>query len=139
MDEILFNILKVVVMLAVLIIFRYIIPMAKELIGAKRLETIEKWVQSAVLMAQQVYWAKDGAERKAIVIDILKEMLESKNISVSDDQLDMLIEAAVKAMKIEESKGIGIGTLNKWYPGQGKSVAGGNTDGMSAADGTGKE
>lgn len=31
-------------------------------------------------------------------------MLTAKNISISDAQLDMLIEAAVKAMKMQENK-----------------------------------
>lgn len=112
MDEVLFNVLKAVIMVLVVVAIRYIIPLAKEFIGEKRLELIEKYVQSAVLMAQQVYWTEDGAERKAIVTEKLKELLEAKNISISDDQLDMLIEAAVKTMKIEEGKGITIEAVN---------------------------
>ncbi len=53
-------------------------------------------------MAQQVYSARTGAERKAIVIDMLRNILTTKNISISDDQLEILIEAAVKAMKMKE-------------------------------------
>ena len=39
-----------------------------------------------------------GTEKKAIVTEFLKEILTAKNISISDDQLDKLIEAAVFAM-----------------------------------------
>lgn len=35
-------------------------------------------------------------------------MLIAKNISISDEQLDILIEAAVKQMKISENAGVTI-------------------------------
>lgn len=104
MNEMIFEILKLIVMIAVFIVTCYLIPWVRGKIGQDKLDEITKWVNAAVLMAQQVYFAKTGAERKAIVIDLLKNILIAKNISISDEQLDMLIEAAVKAMKIEEKK-----------------------------------
>ena len=91
-------------MIAVFIVTCYLIPWVRGKIGQDKLDEITKWVNAAVLMAQQVYFAKTGAERKAIVVDLLKNILIAKNISVSDEQLDILIEAAVKAMRIEEKK-----------------------------------
>lgn len=134
MNEIIFEILKVVVMVTVLVFFRYIIPLVKEAIGARKLNEVKMWAESAVLMAQQVYWDKTGAERKAIVIDMLKELLEAKNLAISDEQLDMLIEAAVKTMKIEEGKGIKIEAVDQWEPGEGENVADESTDDESAVD-----
>ena len=99
-----FEILKLIVMIAVFIVTCYLIPWVRGKIGQDKLDEITKWVNAAVLMAQQVYFAKTGAERKAIVVDLLKNILIAKNISVSDEQLDILIEAAVKAMRIEEKK-----------------------------------
>lgn len=103
MSEIIFEILRLVVLLAVLVVTYYLIPWVRGKIGQDRLDEITKWANAAVLMAQQVYAAKTGAERKVIVVDLLKDILTAKNISISDDQLDMLIEAAVKAMKMQES------------------------------------
>lgn len=102
MSEILFEVLRLVVLLAVFVVTCYLIPWIRGKIGQDRLDEITRWVNTAVLMAQQVYNAKTGAERKAIVIDLLKDILIAKNISISDKQLDMLIEAAVKAMKMQE-------------------------------------
>lgn len=102
MNEILFEIMRLVVLLAVFIVTCYLVPWIRGKIGQDRLTEISKWVNAAVLMAQQVYAAKTGAERKAIVIDILRNILTAKNISISDDQIDLLIEAAVKAMKMKE-------------------------------------
>lgn len=103
MNEILFEIIKVVVMVAVLVLTRYLIPWLKAKIGADKLTVAEKWVKYAVLKAQQVLWEKNGQDKKAYVTEFLKEILIAKNIALSDEQLDVLIEAAVKQMKIEEN------------------------------------
>ncbi len=104
MNEIIFEILRLVVLLAVFVVTCYLLPLIKSKIGQDKLDEITKWVNATVLMAQQVHYAKSGPERKAIVVDLLKDILIAKNISISDKQLDLLIEAAVKAMKIEEQK-----------------------------------
>ncbi len=45
-------------------------------------------------------------KRKAIVTQFLKELFQEKNIALSDTQIEILIEAAVKQMKIQENAGI---------------------------------
>ena len=104
MNEIIFELLRLAVLLVVFAVTCYLIPWIKGKIGQDRLNEITTWTNAAVLMAQQVYYAKTGPERKAIVVDLLKSMLTTKNISITDEQLDTLIEAAVKAMKMEENK-----------------------------------
>lgn len=113
MSEILFELLKIIVMLAVVLITRYFIPWVRKRIGADELAQVEKWARYAVLKAQQVMWSKDGVERKAYVTEFLKELLIEKNIALSDEQLDILIEAAVKQMKIEEGSGITISAVDE--------------------------
>lgn len=103
MNDIIFEIIKVAVMAVLLLITRYLIPMLKEKIGADKLAAAEKWAKYAVLKAQQVLWSESGQDRKAYVTEFLKEILIEKNIALSDEQLDVLIEAAVKQMKIGES------------------------------------
>ncbi len=104
MSDIIFEILKVVIMLAVVLVTRYLVPWIREKIGNDKLEVAEKWAKYAVLKAQQVMQTENGQERKAYVTEFLKEILTAKNISLTDEQLDVLIEAAVKTMKIEEGK-----------------------------------
>lgn len=110
MNEINFEVIKIVVMVAALLISRYLVPWLKEKIGADKLAVAEKWTKYAVLKAQQVLWEKDGQDRKAYVVEFLKEILIAKNIALSDEQLDVLIEAAVKQMKIEENTAVSIET-----------------------------
>lgn len=105
MNEIVFEIIKLVVMIAALAVTRYLVPWIREKANTDKLVLAEKWVRYAVLKAQQVLWAEKGQDKKAYVTDFLKEILIAKNIALSDEQLDVLIEAAVKQMKIEENYG----------------------------------
>ena len=113
MNDIIFEIVKVVVMVAALVITRYLIPWLKEKIGADKLAVAEKWARYAVLKAQQVLWEQGGQDKKAYVTEFLKEILMAKNIALSDEQLDVLIEAAVKQMKIEENAGVVIEAVDE--------------------------
>lgn len=111
MNDLVMEILKVIVMLAVLLVTRYLVPWIRAKIGAEQLKEVKTWVNAAVLMAQQVYDAKPGAERKAIVVDMIRKMLLKKNIDISEEQLDTLIEAAVKAMKMQGPQNIKVTTF----------------------------
>lgn len=104
MDSLLFEILRVVIILSIALVVRYLVPWLKLQIGESQLKEISHWVNTAVLMAQQVHSSKTGPERKAIVVDLLQKMLTAKNITITDEQLNALIEAAVKTMKMEEDK-----------------------------------
>ncbi|MCM1155543.1 MAG: phage holin family protein [Roseburia sp.] len=75
------------------------IPWIKLQLDDKKMQMIWEWVNKAVLSAQQTLSAGSGAERKAIVSKFIREMLTAKNISISDEQLDTLIESAVYMMK----------------------------------------
>ena len=77
------------------------------------MEAIEKMVTQAVLYAQQVLTSKCKEKKKAIVTDLLTAMLTAKNISITDEQLNILIEAAVKQMKMEENAGIVIEAVDE--------------------------
>lgn len=100
-DTIVFEILKLIVMVGAVVLIRYVVPWLKTIVSANDLAEIERWVKYAVLKAQQVMYAESGEDRKAYVTEFLKRLLLAKNIALSDEQLDILIEAAVKQMKIE--------------------------------------
>lgn len=113
MNDIIFEALKLLIMVCAAVIARYVIPWLKSRIEQDKMAAIEKMVTQAVLYAQQVLTSKSGAEKKAIVTDLLKEMLTAKNISITDEQLNILIEAAVKQMKMEENAGIVIEAVDE--------------------------
>lgn len=84
MNDILFEILRLLVMLAVFVVTYSLLPWIRGKIGQDRLAEITKWVDTAVLMAQQVYQAKTGAERKAIVIITPREHIKPYNAAKCD-------------------------------------------------------
>lgn len=101
MSELVFEIVNVVIKLLVVLCVTYVIPPAKNLI-----EKIlaERWAKDAVNTAQQVMAKQTGAERKDYVVEKLTTALNEKNIRITEEQINMLIESAVKQMKIEEAK-----------------------------------
>lgn len=104
MNEILFEILKAGIVLVIILAGRYVIPYMKQVVEDKKLDWVVKWVEIAVKASEQtIFGDKKGAERKAIVTLFIKKLLRQKNISLSDTQLEKLIEAAVFAMKGGES------------------------------------
>lgn len=103
MNDILFEILKLVVMVSTLVITGYLIPWLKSKIGTEKMEQAEKWVKYAVLKAEQVMSGKNGTEKKSYVVEFLTYLFWEKDILITEEQLDILIEAAVKQMKMEEN------------------------------------
>ena len=102
MNDVVFEILKAVVVLVITLAARYFIPWIKQQLENTKQGWIVKWVELAVKSAEQtILGDKTGPEKKAIVTKFIKEQLQQKNISVSDEQLSILIEAAVYAMKKE--------------------------------------
>ena len=103
-----FEILKLVVMLTIAIIAfvgeRYAIPLIKAHMDEAAFESAKQWASLAVLSADQVLQKQTGQDRKAYVTKYLKELLTAKNISLTDEQIDILIESAVKEMKMAEKQ-----------------------------------
>lgn len=100
MDELLFTIIKLLVIVVTTAVMRYGIPLLKEILENTKISKITKWAKQAVDAAEQkIKESGFGPEKKAIVTEFLKEILTEKNIALSDAQLDTLIEAAVFAIK----------------------------------------
>lgn len=100
MNEILYEILKSVLVLVLILITRYAVPYLKQKVENSKYEWVVKWAEIAVKSTEQtIFGDKKGPERKAIVTEFIKKMLVQKNISLSDEQLNNIIEAAVFAMK----------------------------------------
>lgn len=93
------------VVFGVYLIRHDLIPFIRSKMTADQFETAKKYAEMFVYMAQQVFHDKTGEERKAIVTKALKEALIATNISLTDQFIDDLIEAAVKGLRIAESSG----------------------------------
>ena len=111
--ELIFQIISVLVSVAAFIITRYLVPGIREWTRGTQLEQIIKWTGQAVLAAEQMYSSYTGKERKAIVTSFLKRLLLHKNITLSDEELEMLIEAAVKQMNMDDLPCLTVGEEEK--------------------------
>ena len=109
MDPIILEGVKLLITAAVVfgvyLIRRDLIPFIQSKMTADQLETAKKYAETFVYMAQQVFSQKTGAERKEIVTKALKKALIAVNISLTDQFIDDLIEAAVKGLRIAEASG----------------------------------
>lgn len=105
MREITLELLKLALMIATLVITRYVVPWIKAKTQNDTMSVLIDWVMQAVLAAEQCHQAQSGAERKAIVTSFIKELLAQKNIDLSDEEIDVMIEAAVKQMNAAKEIG----------------------------------
>lgn len=105
MRDIILELLKLTIMIATLLITRYLVPWFKAKTQNETMHALIDWAIQAVLAAEQAHKAQSGPERKAIVTRFLKQILEQKNLALSDEEIDVMIEAAVKQMNAAKEIG----------------------------------
>lgn len=105
MNEIIYTAIRLVVMGTAVMVARYLVPWIQASIDHQRFDEAMTWVREAVMCAQQLLAdTATGAERKQTVMIFLQRLLEEKGINMTDEQLNTLVEAAVKQMKISEGR-----------------------------------
>ena len=105
MNTVLFYMLEIVVIAAIVIITRYIVPALHAYIANSKYAWIANVIADAVDAAEQtVKEEKSGAKKKAMVLDMIEIICKEAQISITQDQIDSLIESAVFAMNNGEKK-----------------------------------
>lgn len=99
MSENVFRVVELAVRLIVGLLAIYVIPVVSRAIRQK---LAQSEVGKAVLAAQQTLWEKSGEERKEFAMKAARAALDELHISMSDEQLSLLIEAAVQEMHISK-------------------------------------
>ncbi len=102
MNEIIYEIIRALLVISIMVVVRYAVPYLKSKIKNTELEWIYAWAVKAVKAAEQTRTGK-GIIKKATVKDFLLNVIEQNNISLTDEQLENLIESAVYAMKREDA------------------------------------
>lgn len=102
MRDIILELLKLTIMIAIFLITRYAIPWIRAKTENSVMQSLIDWSMQAVMAAEQTHDAGSGVEKKAIVTEFIKKLLLQKNIALSDEEIEMLIEAAVRQMKMED-------------------------------------
>lgn len=105
MREIVLELLKLTIMIVAMLLTRYVVPWLKAKTQNETMHTLIDWAIQAVLAAEQAHKAQSGPERKAIVTRFIKQILEQKNLALSDEEIDVMIEAAVRQMNAAKEIG----------------------------------
>lgn len=89
-------VLEALLALAAAVITVFVVPYIKSRTTAEQQANINKWTQTAVAAAEQIFSGTGmGEKKKAYVLEFLKQ----KGITVDEAALDAMIEAAVYALK----------------------------------------
>ena len=105
MNENLFNIILTFVPVICAIITYFVIPFIKSSISEKQLAQYKEWAKLAVKTAEML-WRETGhgEDKKAYVVSFLNDMFNKNKVVITEEQINILIESAVKEMKEIESK-----------------------------------
>lgn len=99
MNEALFKIIVGLIPVLATIVTGFIVPLIKSKISAEQLSTIVKWVTYAVCAAEMIFKEeKQGMTKKQYVIDFSNKLFNSKKIVITEEQINVLIESAVKEL-----------------------------------------
>lgn len=105
MNENLFNVILTVIPVIGAIITYFIVPFIKSSVDEKQLAQYKEWAKLAVKTAEML-WRETGhgEDKKAYVIEFLNNMFNQNKVVITEQQIEILIEAAVKEMKEIENK-----------------------------------
>lgn len=104
MNDILFTIVQIIVIICSILFVRFVIPLLKDKLNQKQYEQIKALVNDAVFAVEQLIGAGKGAEKKGEVITFVMNYIASKGINITRKQVDILIESAVFVMNREKNK-----------------------------------
>ena len=85
------NVFTAFIALLVALLSCFVIPWIKTKVSTNELAEMLKWVEIAVMAAQQLYHDLSGSDRLEYALDFLKE----KGYDVENDEIRNAIEAAV--------------------------------------------
>lgn len=105
MNDIIYEVIRAVVVIAIMVVVRYAIPLLKTKAKNSNLEWLYDWAVYSVKAAEQTNTGTGlGSLKKSIVKDFLLKLTKQYDVQITDSQIENLIESAVYAMKQEESK-----------------------------------
>lgn len=100
MNENLFEVLLTLIPVLGAILTYFVVPFLKTRVETAKLEQYRQWADLAVKAAEML-WTETahGPEKKQYVIQFLDRLFNAKKTVVTEEQLNILIEAAITQMK----------------------------------------
>ena len=99
MNDRLFDLILALIPIIGTILTVYIIPFIKAKIDNENLVKYEEWVNMAVRAAEILFIGSGkGSDKKAYVVKFLTDMFNQNKITITEEQMNILIESAVQQM-----------------------------------------
>jgi LL-H family phage holin len=99
MNDRLFDLILALIPIICTILTVYIIPFIKAKIDNENLVKYEEWVNMAVRAAEILFIGSGkGSDKKAYVVKFLTDMFNQNKITITEEQMNILIESAVQQM-----------------------------------------
>ena len=100
MDQRIFDLIIAIIPVLGVILTSIIIPYFQEQIGNEKLNKYQEWANMAVKAAEMIFTESGmGAEKKEYVVKFLTEQFNKNKVVITEEQMNILIESAVKQMK----------------------------------------
>lgn len=100
MDNRLFEVILALIPVLGAIITYFIIPYIKTNMDSAKLAQYKEWATLAVKSAEMLWRGTGhGEDKKTYVVNFLTDMFNSRKIVITEEQMNVLIESAVKEMK----------------------------------------
>lgn len=93
------DILEILIRIGVIVVVTFIIPYIKQKTKGTEYEKFSDYVVDVVLAMEQTMTKEQATEKKERAVQLVKEFLKNSSLKITDDQVDTLIEAAVKTLK----------------------------------------
>ena len=105
MDNKIFELILALIPVLGTIITVFVVPYIKEKIGTEKLAKYEYWASMAVKCAEMIFAEKGmGEDKKAYVVNFLNNMFNKNKVVITPEQIEVLIEACVKELKMDEEQ-----------------------------------
>ena len=103
MNDILLKVILGLISILGTIVTGVIVPYIKEKLGNEKLVKYKYWASMAVDTAEMIFKEQGmGEAKKEYVVSFLNEIFNKNKVVITEEQLNVLIEAAVKEMKMNE-------------------------------------
>ena len=105
MDDTLFKIILGLISILGTVITCIIVPYIKEKLGNEKLAKYEYWVSMSVSAAEMIFKEQGmGKTKKEYVVNFLNDMFNKDEIVITKEEIEILVESAVKELKLNEKK-----------------------------------
>lgn len=104
MNEKLFEFILASIPIIISIITYFIVPYFKTIVDTEKLKQYKEWATFAVKSAEMLF--PDGGygeDKKEYVVAFLNDMFNKNKVVITEEQIEILLEACVKEMKLQEN------------------------------------